>query len=187
MTDDEKLCPACAEIIKLNARVCKHCGTTFSPEELFEHIQAKERMYEDKLDHRLLRSLHIIDGLPYSGEMAPFREFVPRLKGKSVPLDSLKFRAKYDKIPVDDLIARAKFHEMVIEEPDAREAARQKELSDIVDRARTTASQKRPSDNQYGVLQPAANLAGGCLVSWQWLFLFFLIALIVAAIASIFE
>lgn len=42
-------------------------------------------------------------------------------------------------------------------------------------------------DSQYGVLQPAANLAGGCVTMWQWVILLFLIALIWAAVASLFE
>lgn len=42
-------------------------------------------------------------------------------------------------------------------------------------------------DDQYGVLQPAANLAAGCLSLWQWVFLIFLVALIIVAVKSIFE
>jgi hypothetical protein len=37
-------------------------------------------------------------------------------------------------------------------------------------------------DNQYGVLQGAANLAGGCVTWWMWAIMLFLVAAILAAI-----
>jgi hypothetical protein len=38
MKHNEKKCPQCAEIIKVDARVCKHCGHEFSEDELNAHI-----------------------------------------------------------------------------------------------------------------------------------------------------
>ncbi len=37
--EHEKKCPDCAEYIKLEARVCKHCGYRFSEEEVQQQIE----------------------------------------------------------------------------------------------------------------------------------------------------
>jgi hypothetical protein len=42
MKADEKKCPRCAEINKLDARVCKHCGYEYSAEEL-EAVDKKKK------------------------------------------------------------------------------------------------------------------------------------------------
>lgn len=47
--EHEKKCPMCAEYIKLEARVCKHCGHEFSNEEVEEQIEeVKEEMRQKK-------------------------------------------------------------------------------------------------------------------------------------------
>lgn len=42
MKPNEKACPRCAEHIKSEASVCKHCGYAFSPEELAQARAAKQ-------------------------------------------------------------------------------------------------------------------------------------------------
>jgi hypothetical protein len=42
MKQDDKACPRCAEHIKLDASVCKHCGHEFSPEEVESAKAAKD-------------------------------------------------------------------------------------------------------------------------------------------------
>jgi hypothetical protein len=41
--EHEKKCPDCAEYIKLEARVCKHCGHEFSKEEVEEKIEERKK------------------------------------------------------------------------------------------------------------------------------------------------
>lgn len=45
--DHEKKCPDCAEYIKLEARVCKHCGRRFSDKEVERQIEEKKNEIED--------------------------------------------------------------------------------------------------------------------------------------------
>ena len=47
--EQEKKCPACAEYIKLEARVCKHCGHEFSEEEVEREIGKRK----DELKRRI--------------------------------------------------------------------------------------------------------------------------------------
>ncbi|MDF2602960.1 zinc ribbon domain-containing protein [Sphingomonas sp.] len=42
MKQNEKACPRCAEHVKLDALVCKHCGYEFSPEEMAAAKDAKQ-------------------------------------------------------------------------------------------------------------------------------------------------
>ena len=44
--EHEKKCPDCAEYIKLEARVCKHCGHRFSDEEVERQIAEKRKEVE---------------------------------------------------------------------------------------------------------------------------------------------
>jgi ribosomal protein L32 len=44
--EHEKKCPMCAEYIKLEARVCKHCGQEFSDEEVERQIAEKREEVE---------------------------------------------------------------------------------------------------------------------------------------------
>jgi hypothetical protein len=44
----EKKCPDCAEYIKLEARVCKHCGHRFSDEEVERQVDKKRKAVEDE-------------------------------------------------------------------------------------------------------------------------------------------
>ena len=44
--DHEKKCPDCAEYIKLEAQVCKHCGREFSEQEVAEKTQEKREEYK---------------------------------------------------------------------------------------------------------------------------------------------
>ncbi|MCS3635838.1 hypothetical protein GGP57_003179 [Salinibacter ruber] len=43
----EKKCPDCAEYIKLEAQVCKHCGHRFSDEELERQIEERKSELQD--------------------------------------------------------------------------------------------------------------------------------------------
>jgi hypothetical protein len=45
--EHEKKCPDCAEYIKLEARVCKHCGHRFSDEEVERQVDKKRKAVED--------------------------------------------------------------------------------------------------------------------------------------------
>lgn len=45
--EHEKKCPDCAEYIKLEARVCKHCGHRFSDEEVERQIEERRSEVED--------------------------------------------------------------------------------------------------------------------------------------------
>ena len=44
--EHEKKCPDCAEYIKLEARVCKHCGHEFAEEEVERQIEEKRKEIE---------------------------------------------------------------------------------------------------------------------------------------------
>lgn len=44
----EKKCPDCAEYIKLEAQVCKHCGHEFSGEEVSEQIAKARENFKEK-------------------------------------------------------------------------------------------------------------------------------------------
>lgn len=46
--DHEKKCPDCAEYIKLEAQVCKHCGREFSKQEVAEKTQEKKRRRKNR-------------------------------------------------------------------------------------------------------------------------------------------
>ena len=52
---ETKKCPACAEFIKFEARVCKHCGYSFSEDELMQHNLEREALL--KLDEYALKRL----------------------------------------------------------------------------------------------------------------------------------
>lgn len=45
----EKKCPDCAEMIKLEARVCRFCGKKFSEEEIQELIDREKNKFESRL------------------------------------------------------------------------------------------------------------------------------------------
>ena len=45
--EHEKKCPDCAEYIKLEARVCKHCGHEFSNEEVEQQVEDRRSENED--------------------------------------------------------------------------------------------------------------------------------------------
>ena len=44
----EKKCPACAEYIKLEARVCKHCGHQFSDKQVKKQIESVKKKIENE-------------------------------------------------------------------------------------------------------------------------------------------
>ncbi|WP_251980302.1 zinc ribbon domain-containing protein [Salinibacter ruber] len=46
--EHEKKCPDCAEYIKLEARVCKHCGHEFSKKEVERQIEEVKRKFDEK-------------------------------------------------------------------------------------------------------------------------------------------
>jgi hypothetical protein len=50
--EHEKKCPACAEYIKLEARVCKHCGHEFSDEKIKEKIKKRKMSKRRKLSKK---------------------------------------------------------------------------------------------------------------------------------------
>ena len=52
---ETKKCPACVELIKIEARVCKHCGYTFSDDELMQQKEEREALL--KQDEYALKRL----------------------------------------------------------------------------------------------------------------------------------
>ncbi|MBB4060055.1 hypothetical protein GGP80_000615 [Salinibacter ruber] len=50
--EHQKKCPACAEYIKLEAQVCKHCGHEFSDEEVEKQVADALRDYRDRMSDR---------------------------------------------------------------------------------------------------------------------------------------
>jgi predicted amidophosphoribosyltransferase len=50
--EHEKKCPDCAEYIKLEAQVCKHCGHEFSEDEVERQIEKKKTEVEKKREER---------------------------------------------------------------------------------------------------------------------------------------
>lgn len=50
--EHEKKCPDCAEYIKLEARVCKHCGHEFSDEEVEQQIEEIREIRRDGEEQR---------------------------------------------------------------------------------------------------------------------------------------
>jgi hypothetical protein len=71
MEQDERSCPRCAEVIKLAAKVCKHCGYDFvtghGPETHVFPIPAKK----SKLKGCLIAVVVIIGGVTLIGILAP--------------------------------------------------------------------------------------------------------------------
>jgi len=47
--EHEKKCPDCAEYIKLEAQVCKHCGREFSEDEVERQVVDAFRDYRDRM------------------------------------------------------------------------------------------------------------------------------------------
>lgn len=106
MSDDEKVCSECAEVIKLEAKLCKHCGHKFSDAEVAEQINASARdarsVIDEKLDAALARAIG-----PHANPS--------KLSRKKVKLWQLEFKARGHDVPLQALLARAKFHRMVID------------------------------------------------------------------------
>ena len=50
--EHEKKCPDCAEYIKLEARVCKHCGHEFSDEEVEQQVAQARQEFRAKREER---------------------------------------------------------------------------------------------------------------------------------------
>lgn len=50
--EHEKRCPMCAEYIKLEARLCKHCEHEFSDEEVRQQIERKRKGVEESVRER---------------------------------------------------------------------------------------------------------------------------------------
>jgi hypothetical protein len=51
-----KKCPACAEVIKLEALLCRYCNTKFAEEEVIGQIAAARAAFEK--EQRLMERLH---------------------------------------------------------------------------------------------------------------------------------
>jgi hypothetical protein len=57
----EKKCPDCAEYIKLEARVCKHCGHRFSDEEVERQVEERRKAIEDEQQNEEDRKEKTVD------------------------------------------------------------------------------------------------------------------------------
>lgn len=186
MNRDEKECPDCAEIIKQNAKVCRYCGFRFSESEVAENVG--DAVENQAIDEAIMAAMPFyaktLRGSPilYGGgerEMSVTRgrlEELANATGRSFE----QLRERFESLG------------WVFVESDAEAETRSQEKHEEWKRARTLAQAeafkaRHSADNQYGVLQPAANATAGCFALWQWVILIFIVALIAVAVKSLFE
>jgi hypothetical protein len=65
--EHEKKCPDCAEYIKIEARVCKHCGREFSDEEVKRHIEEQKDKAEKERKAREYDTEEVLSTHSFSG------------------------------------------------------------------------------------------------------------------------
>ena len=56
--DEEKKCPDCAEYVRLEAHVCKHCGYRWSEDVVEQHVEQRKQEFEEEKKKRKRSSIH---------------------------------------------------------------------------------------------------------------------------------
>lgn len=68
--EHEKKCPDCAEFIKLEARVCKHCGREFSDKEVREQVEKEKSKFSENKRKRVREKKQIVSRRRESKEVS---------------------------------------------------------------------------------------------------------------------
>lgn len=186
MNPDEKECPDCAEIIKRNAKVCRYCGYRFGESDMEEAPDAAEPTVAEPIDEAIMTAMPFY-AKRFRDQPILYHAGQRKMTVTRGRLDELATATQY---PLEQLRDRFVSLGWVYAETDeeAEEIAEERARKHEETMARLNAINRAHGvDNQYGVLQPIANLAGGCFTAWQWVILIFLLVLIVVAVKSVFE
>lgn len=98
--EDESLCPFCAETIKAQAVICKHCRSTLQQgaarQEQVVKLSAKTRPFPSKLDRQIQDPLHGEDGLE--------ERFSPLARDNEQDDDLQSASRKTERVPPSDAV-----------------------------------------------------------------------------------
>lgn len=207
---DFKECPRCSMKIDLEATQCEVCGEKFRPIDI--NFAMRERFVDNptpemvRLDQAIVRQQR-----QEQRDAAATDESTDHTEAEFEPAEiQLKFlrlsgwragtyisREFIRRVERDQNVPRALIEKRLADlrfkivdqdnEADQRNEARVKALQNAPTKAASHPTTISKPDNQYGVLQPAANAAAGCLNLWQWTILLFLAALLIGAIVSAFR
>lgn len=216
MIAGEKQCPRCGETIKAAAYVCRFCGHEFAEAEVenakrnaqfadvdqcLDELMARHGNFvtdddcEEIADETaktisivkaraIERGLRVDEGIRFQGDDELRDEKLlseARIMSQRGPLDhaSTRFLATKYGLTERSVIMRLLKGGIATEYAESvkARAAASPSPAPVLTPTR---------ENQYGVLQPAANLLGGCVNLWLWVILLFVLAVIVAVFTSLF-
>lgn len=186
MKADEKKCPKCAETIKLEAIICKHCRHEFSKAE--ENYMKVKSARQAKTRRPKARSFEN----EMSRDEAIATELTARAKLETITPSICGELAEEYRLTTRSIMTRAvllglpyRLTNADLEETDDNDDEEEgDEVVEIARRPDVDFRSTAPNTMQYGVLQGPANLLGGCASLWGWAILIFLVAAMFALVTG---